>query len=103
MKRKKLSFSVPTEDIRPIANTVVGLMLARFGKEYTEVGVKLDEASRTGDNVDILEQLQALVDLFESSIEEVERCSELVECVPHIKEDSEEDIEEEPKKKTSQS
>tara|TARA_R110002110_G_scaffold4584_5_gene23290 strand:+ start:198 stop:509 length:312 start_codon:yes stop_codon:yes gene_type:complete len=102
MKRKKLSFSVPVEDVRAIANTVVGLMLARFGKEYTEVGAKLDEASRTGDNVDILEQLQALVDLFESSIEEVEKCSELVECVPPVEEIVEQDVKEEPKKKTSQ-
>jgi len=102
MKRKKLSFSVPVEDVRAIANTVVGLQLARFGKKYTEIGTELDEASREGDNIDILEKLQSLVDLFETSIEEVERVSELIECVPPVKEAEEEDAEEEPKKKASQ-
>ena len=102
MKRKKLSFSVPVEDVRAIANTVVGLQLTRFGKRYTEIGIELDEASRDGNNIDILEKLQSLVDLFEVSIEEIERVSELIECVPPIEQAEEEDAEEEPKKKASQ-
>ena len=105
MKRKKLSFSVPVEDVRAIANTVVGLQLARFGKKYTEIGVELDEASRNGTNIDILEKLQSLVDLFEESTEEIERVSELIESVPPVEEAEEaeeETVEEEPKKKTSQ-
>ena len=103
MKRKKLSFSVPVEDVRAIANTVVGLQLARFGKKYTEIGVELDEASRNGTNIDILEKLQSLVDLFEESTEEIERVSELIESVPPVEEAEEEaeeeTVEEEPKKK----
>jgi len=101
MKRKKLSFSVPAEDVRTIANTVVGLQLTRFGKKYTEIGTELDRASQNGNNIDILEKLQSLVELFEASIEEIERVSELVECIPPL--DEEKDAaEQESKKKASQ-
>ena len=97
MKRKKLSFSVHSEDIRPIASNVVSLILGRFSANYTSTTQDLNVAAQTGDNVTILENLQHLVDVFNEAIKEIEMCSDLIECIEPIKVEKEE-----PKKKTSQ-
>ena len=97
MKRKKLSFSVHSEDIRPIANQAISLILGRFGNNYSDVTLKLNECAQSGTNVEILEKLQEIVETFEETIKEIEMCSDLIEYVEPIEEEPEE-----PKKKSSQ-
>ncbi len=98
MKRKKLSFSVHSEDIRPIAKQTISLILGRFGNNYSDVTSKLNECAQSGTNVEILEKLQEIVETFEETIKEIEMCSDLIEYVEPI----EEEEPEEPKKKSSQ-
>ena len=98
MRRKKLNFSVHSEDIRPVATNVISLILARFGRNYSSSTTSLNESAKSGDNVEILEKLQELVDTFEETIKEIEMCADLIESVEPI----EKEEPEEPKKKISQ-
>tara|TARA_R100000005_G_C4887193_1_gene135869 strand:+ start:306 stop:608 length:303 start_codon:yes stop_codon:yes gene_type:complete len=99
MRRKKLSFSVHSEDIRPVATNVISLILARFGRNYSSSTASLNESTKSGDNVEILEKLQELVDTFEETIKEIEMCADLIESVEPLEKEEES---EEPKKKISQ-
>lgn len=99
MRRKKLSFSVHSEDIRPVATNVISLILSRFGKNYSSSTESLNQAAISGDNIQILDKLQGLVDTFEETIKEIEMCSDLIEAVEPVEKEEEP---EEPKKKISQ-
>ena len=99
MKRKKLSFSVHSEDVRPVATSVVSLILARFARNYSSSTLSLNESTIAGNNVEILEEMQGLVEVFEETIKEIEMCSDLIESVEPLEKKEES---EEPKKKISQ-
>tara|TARA_R100000664_G_C2689736_1_gene94327 strand:- start:305 stop:595 length:291 start_codon:yes stop_codon:yes gene_type:complete len=95
MKHKKLSFKVIEEDVRLVASQVVGLILGRLSREYTEANTRLSESFSQGSNLEILDDLQAVIECLERGIKELNDKADLIEQVPEI-ETTEED--EEPKK-----
>ena len=79
MKKKKLNFFAHPTDIRAITANVLSLILNRFGDKYHSASRNLNEAVGSSDNIEVLEVLQELVDVFEETIKEIESCSDLVE------------------------
>tara|TARA_Y100000592_G_C5379312_1_gene272618 strand:- start:32 stop:361 length:330 start_codon:yes stop_codon:yes gene_type:complete len=102
MKKKKLNFFAHPTDIRAITANVLSLILNRFGDKYHSASRNLNEAVGSSDNIEVLEVLQELVDVFEETIKEIESCSDLVECIQPVekKEDENTQTEDKDPKKT---
>ena len=97
MKHKKLSFKVKEDDVRAVASNVVGLILGRLSREYTEANTKLSQAFiNGGSNVEILENIQEIIDALEAGIKELNDKADLIEQIPDTEP---EEPEEAPKKK----
>jgi hypothetical protein len=91
MKNKKVSFTLPEEDIRSVATILASRSIGRFTSEFGVCNQKLQESLVTGDNREILTSMNSLINCMHDSVKEFKQMHSIINQIP--------DLEVEPEKK----
>ncbi len=73
MKNKKVSFTLPEEDIRSVATILASRSIGRFTNEFGTCNQKLQESLATGDNKEILTSINRLINHMHDSVKELKQ------------------------------
>tara|TARA_R110000787_G_scaffold245055_1_gene350843 strand:+ start:23 stop:334 length:312 start_codon:yes stop_codon:yes gene_type:complete len=90
MSSKEVKFKLCKEDLRPMAATMVNLIIKRLSDKLNKNVSETGQALINDSNIEILEKLQKLVNDLQLSITEIQ---DTVDLIQHIKVESSADAE----------
>tara|TARA_R100000995_G_scaffold84810_1_gene64965 strand:- start:2062 stop:2337 length:276 start_codon:yes stop_codon:yes gene_type:complete len=89
MKNKKVSFTLPEEDIRSVATILTSRSIGRFTNKFGTCNQKLQESLATGDNKEILTSINRLINHMHDSVKELKQIHSVVNQIPELEDEPE--------------
>jgi len=82
MKNKKVSFTLPEEDIRSVAAILISRSTNRFVSEFGLCNQKLEECISIGNSKEILTSVNNLMNCMHDSVKELKQMYAIINQIP---------------------
>ena len=84
MKNKKVSFTLPEEDIRAVAAIIISRTSRRFVSKFGSCNQKLEECIAAGDSREILASVNNLINCMHDSVKELKQMHSIINEIPEL-------------------